>query len=98
MKVVCLIDTSIFCNVLKVPFRCQAHGQVMSLLQDLLRSRCGLLLPMTTILETGNHIAQCGDGHERWNAATRFVQQVRLAIEGKAPWQPMQLADPSLLA
>jgi len=44
------------------------------------------MLPMTTILETGNHIGQNGDGGSRRKAAERFVQQVSSAIAGQSPF------------
>lgn len=50
-----------------------------------------LLLPIPVIYETGNHIAQNGDGTMRRKAAQRFVQQVRMAFGGDAPWVPTPL-------
>ncbi|WP_244997464.1 hypothetical protein [Richelia sinica] len=43
---------------------------------------------MATILETGNHIAQNGDGTVRKKIAIRFVEQVKAAFNGEAPWRP----------
>lgn len=53
-----------------------------------------LLLPVTTIYETGNHIAQNGDGNQRRQAAQRFVAQVQAAFDGSAPWAPTPLQGP----
>ncbi|QXE26219.1 hypothetical protein B6N60_04950 [Richelia sinica FACHB-800] len=52
------------------------------------QSGCTFLLPMATILETGNHIAQNGDGTVRKKIAIRFVEQVKAAFNGEAPWRP----------
>ncbi|MHC5720416.1 MAG: hypothetical protein ACYTX0_52420, partial [Nostoc sp.] len=43
---------------------------------------------MATILETGNHIAQNGDGTMRRKTAKRFVEEVKKAFTGEAPWKP----------
>jgi hypothetical protein len=43
---------------------------------------------MATILETGNHIAQNGDGRMRRKTAKRFVEEVKKAFTGEAPWKP----------
>ena len=44
---------------------------------------------MATILETGNHIAQNGDGNQRRTCAEKFVNQVTQALEGKSPFTPI---------
>ena len=44
---------------------------------------------MATILETGNHIAQNGDGNQRRTCAEKFVDQVTQALEGKSPFTPI---------
>jgi hypothetical protein len=43
---------------------------------------------MATILETGNHIAQNGDGNIRRITAQRFVDAVKAAFSDDAPWRP----------
>jgi hypothetical protein len=85
---VCIVDTSIFCNLLAVPNRCQQRADVLSQFEEKVAAKETLLLPMTTILETGNHIGQNGDGNQRRQAAIRFTAQVRLALDGKSPFVP----------
>jgi hypothetical protein len=85
---ICIVDTSIFCNLLSVPNRCQQREVVFAQFREKLKAHETLLLPMTTVLETGNHIGQNGDGHERRHAAMRFAEQVRLALDGKSPFIP----------
>lgn len=53
-----------------------------------IRQGTALLLPMTTIIETGNHIAQNGNGQARRRTAQAFQRAVLEAIEGTAPWTP----------
>jgi hypothetical protein len=94
-----LIDTSVFCCILRVPGMCseQEHRAALAELVHL-TSRPGittsLLLPVATIYESGNHIAQHGDGDVRRKAGLRFAQQVQLAFANQAPWTPTPL--PSL--
>jgi hypothetical protein len=55
------------------------------------------LLPMTAILETGNHIGQNGDGSKRRKAARRFIETVRQAIQGTNPFTPTPFVTPEAL-
>jgi hypothetical protein len=81
-----IIDTSILCNIVKIPGMHQNYEEVMQQLRDLINQGCVLLLPMATIIETGNHIAQNGDGNQRRETAGKFVTLVNDAIINKAPW------------
>ena len=84
---VVLLDTSVFCNVLRVPGRDQEADSVMEKLTRLIRENATLLLPLAVVLETGNHVARVG----RRDVAERFAQAVRAALEGGAPWIPTPL-------
>jgi hypothetical protein len=90
MSSVCLIDTSVFLNLLNIPNRNQTHEQVLKDYQIYEESGCLFFLPMATIIETGNHIAQNGDGNIRRKNASWFVEQVKAAFNGEAPWIPSQ--------
>jgi hypothetical protein len=84
-----LVDTSIFCEVVPVPGRTQQREEVLDVLEDHIRNGVTLLLPIATILETGNHIAHISDGSQRRATAQRFVELVQQAlgnVEGPAPW------------
>jgi hypothetical protein len=96
MREIHLIDTSVFCNIMQIPGMCPQHKEALTELQALV-SRPGttLLLPVTTIYETGNHIAQNGSGGQRRQAAQRFVTQVQAAFDGRAPWTPTPLQGPT---
>lgn len=80
MSSVCLIDTSIFLNLLDVPYCNEARAAVAEDFATFVEAGCSFLLPMATILETGNHIAQNGDGNLRRKTAQRFV----FAVNGSA--------------
>ncbi len=88
MNSICLIDTSIFLEILNVPNYNQHRASILQDFQTYTQSGCTFLLPMATILETGNHIAQNGDGTMRRKTAIRFVEQVKGAFTGVAPWKP----------
>lgn len=93
MRAVVLIDTSVFCALLKVPNLAEQHGPVRGEIRTREQAGERLLLPFATILETGNHIAQNGDGRQRRAAAERFVEAVRASLDGRAPWVPTQLPE-----
>jgi predicted nucleic acid-binding protein len=83
-----LVDTSVFLNVLDAPGRNQDRPAVKDELRRLIEERATLLLPFVAIVETGNHIARLSNGGNRRRFARRFANEVRTAIEGKAPWVP----------
>ncbi|MFP4395235.1 MAG: hypothetical protein ACLFTI_08230 [Anaerolineales bacterium] len=96
-----LVDTSIFCEIVPVPGRNQHREAVLAKLEDHIRSNVTLLLPIATILETGNHIAHISDGRQRRITATRFVELVQPALGdlgSPPPWTvPHPLLDPQNL-
>lgn len=85
------IDTSVFCNILPVPGRDQDRDEVMQELKTRMSSGT-LILPVTTVIETGNFIAQLPTGGQRRAAALRFVEVLRLVCGGRAPWTLHQFA------
>jgi hypothetical protein len=93
MSAICLIDTSIFLEILNVPKKATRYEQVISELQGKIENGETLFLPMATILETGNHIAQNGDGRQRRACALNFVSQVQDALNGKSPFKPVSFLE-----
>lgn len=89
---IAIIDTSIFCNMLRVPGRCEAYQNIKQELQQKIEENTALLLPLATIFETGNHIAhiKSKDKEARREAAKRFVMAVEQALKGKAPYTPIR--------
>jgi hypothetical protein len=90
MSSICFIDTCVFLNLLNVPNRNQDHEKVSQDFNTYEKLKFTLLLPMATIIETGNHIAQNGDGNIRRRTAQRFVDEVKAAFQGISPWTPNQ--------
>ncbi len=64
----------------------QNYDAVIQQLRDYIEQDYTLLLPMATIIETGNHVAQNGDGNQRRETSQRLIDLVIDAIEGNAPW------------
>jgi hypothetical protein len=94
VKSVCLIDTTVFCNVLDVPGRNERRDEVIAEAKRLVEGgSTTLLLPLCVVVETGNHVARVADGNLRRSAAQRFVEAVRDALDGKAPWTPTPMPD-----
>lgn len=94
---VCLIDTTILCELLEVPNKCESSDVVLSEMEDKVKARESLLLPMSTILETGNHIGQNGDGRQRRETARKFVRLIEQAVQGETPFTPTRFFEPDEL-
>jgi predicted nucleic acid-binding protein len=95
---ICIVDTSAFCNVLDIPGENQDRDKARAELRSFIDDNTRLLLPLAAVYETGRHVAQLGDGHQRRSTAERFVAQVLLALNGEAPWAPTPLPAPPDLA
>lgn len=90
MTTVTFIDTSVLCELLKVPGR-SSEEQSTELAEEMdIRRAEGerFVIPITTIIETGNHIAQCGPDSRR--VAERLVRLLRMAVSGDAPWTVLE--------
>jgi len=88
-----IVDSSVFCNILEVPNRCQHRDQVFEQLESLIEEGATLLLPLATIYETGNHISRNGDGRQRRETAEQFRAQVDLALRGENPFTPTDINE-----
>jgi len=89
MREIVIIDTSIFLNILDIPGRNQDRESILDETERLFsKETTSILLPLATILESGNHIAHVSDGRMRRQSAHRFAEQVEAAVNGRAPWRP----------
>lgn len=84
MRVVQFIDTSVLVELLNVPGLNSRHAEVAKEMERRIDAGVTFVLPVTTIIETGNHISQCGG--DRRGAAKRFVQALELARTAAPPW------------
>ena len=81
-----LVDTSVLCEILAVPNRSSAPAHHRQQLQDYAEQGATLMLPMATLIETGNHIAQNGNSAEREVVARNFVKLVQQALRSEKPF------------
>ena len=93
MKGICLVDTSIFVQIVNVPSMSNDRPQILTQLKEKIAASESLFLPMATIIETGNHIGQNGDGRLRRACADEFVKQVELAIDNKSPFTALNFLE-----
>lgn len=93
MKKVLVIDTSILCVWLSVPGKTTCgtakdqwdKARVTQLLGEEITARTTLVLPLATILETGNHIAQANSQHRR-ETACELAELMKQAADQTTPW------------
>lgn len=81
------IDTSVMLNLLEVPGRCADVKEIQEQLKKSLADKDILIVPIATIIETGNHIAHINDGNIRRKIAGKFGEYLRKTAEEEAPWQ-----------
>jgi hypothetical protein len=86
MTTISFIDTSILCNLVPVPGFDQDREQVVREMGARLNDGESFVLPITAVVETGNHIAQLNSGDARRKAASSLDALLRLICAGKAPW------------
>jgi hypothetical protein len=95
-KRVLVIDTSLLCVWLKVPGMetCGVTGDAWDFarvdkeIQGAIRDHFTLVLPLATIIETGNHIAHAA--RQRHQAAVSLAERMRDAADAKTPWAAFQ--------
>ena len=79
------VDTSVLLNLLDVPGNNDRHQADVDTRDQLLDSGFLLILPVTTVIETGNAIARDAGGlrHDRSRA---FVEILRATLSATSPW------------
>lgn len=92
MRKVHFVDTSVLLNLLDVPNRNADAVQVKDELRLLVQRKETIILPVASIIETGNHIAHVDDGRIRRGLAQKFGEFLRDTADGKAPWRLSSLA------
>ena len=95
---ICVVDTSVFCNVLGVLGRNQHQRECLDALRDFRANGIFLMLPLAVVFETGTHIAHLAHGSVRRSTAEKFVAQVQQAVDGRAPWVATPLPAPATLS
>ncbi|MBQ8708587.1 MAG: hypothetical protein IJ523_10915 [Succinivibrionaceae bacterium] len=98
MKKILIIDTSILCVYLKIPGKeeCGAVGnkwdyeKISKKIEDEIACGSTLVLPLATIIETGNHIAYlCSSrtgGSKVFSLATDLAGIMKKVANAESPW------------
>lgn len=89
---VLILDTSVLCCWLKVPGKDKAgpthdrwdHERINVLLEQERVKNSTFVLPIATLIETGNHIAQAPS--QRYECACNLAVQLCETAEAKSPW------------
>ncbi len=96
---VLIIDTSILCVWLKVP-NMETCGndsdrwnfeRVDAKIQEELENKTTFVLPLATIIETGNHISQSNG--DAFGLAQRFCELLRKTANEETPWSAFSRQD-----
>lgn len=90
---VCIVDTTIICELLAIPGKSNRTQHFKDELDCRIETGELLLLPLTVLIETGNHIAQGGDGRVRRLCAEKFVAFARVALAGASPFVTTPLPE-----
>lgn len=91
-KKVLILDTSILCCWLRVPGKDMAgkvedrwdFNRINQILVSEKEKGSTFVLPIATLIETGNHIAQCNGN--RFSLATSLSQYLSNAADASSPW------------
>lgn len=90
MSTICIIDVSVFMEIIAVPSKHKQHDEILKQLRQKIEVGDKLFLPVTSILETGSQIARIDDEAQRLKCAKVFSGQVEKALNGESPFQPIQ--------
>ena len=82
-----ILDTSVYLNILDIPGFNQSRPAIFAEFNNRIQADDSFFLPMATIWETGDHIADLASGDLRRIHALRFVDDVTSAIDGLTPYK-----------
>ncbi len=87
---VTMVDTSVLCELLQVPGKSNParSADVRAEVDRRWHEGERFVIPITAVIETGNHIAQA-DGN-RYDVAGRLVRLLRVAISEESHWRVLQ--------
>lgn len=89
---VLIIDTSVLCCWLRVAGKETAgpdgdqwdHQRISTLIEQERENQSTFVLPIATLIETGNHIAKAGE--RRYECANELANHLRAAADAQSPW------------
>lgn len=80
------MDTSIVMNLLEIPNMCADVERVKEEFRRIIENKETLILPLSTIIESGNHTAHINDGAIRRTKAMKFGEFLKKTANSEAPW------------
>ena len=80
------IDTSIIMNLLEIPDMCRDKEAVKEEFKKAVEEGEILILPVATIIESGNHIAHINNGNIIREKAIKFKEFLEKTAKEEAPW------------
>lgn len=91
-KKILILDTSILCCWLRIPGKDTAGGnhdlwdfdRIDRLLVTERAQGSTFVLPIASLIETGNHIAQCNG--DRYSLATSLTDHLQNTVSASSPW------------
>ncbi len=83
------IDTNVLVEILEVPGMCAHAARYQGEFKERFGSGEKFVLPVATIVETGNHISQANG--DRYAVAKRFSDLLRSALSGRDPFVVREL-------
>ena len=86
MSTVHFIDTSVLVELLNIPNMNANHAQVKAEYQQLAVNQDIFVLPIATLVETGNHIGQIKNSSIRYDISGKFSQMVTQAVRSENHW------------
>lgn len=89
---VVIFDTSVLCCWLAVPGKDEAgpvedrwdQARIQDLVDQELAKQSTFVLPLASLIETGNHTAQASKG--RYDVALRLAEYLKYAADATTPW------------
>lgn len=90
MPTIWFVDTSVLCELLEVPGKCDKPDELKAEARKRRESGDRFVLPITAVIESGNHISQSGG--DRRGAAGRFVKLIDAVRDGNESWALHEVA------
>jgi hypothetical protein len=87
MSALVLLDTSVYLNILDVPSFNQDREVILDEFEIRFQDQDLFFLPMATIWETGNHIADLANGSIRYQYGKKLLEDITKAINGEVPYR-----------
>ena len=88
-----ILDTSVFDELLNVPHWAHQHNTIFEDFEKRIKNGEKFVIPIATIIETGNHIAHSKKGDSTYKCAKDFVNYVRKSLNNVEPFLYLPFFD-----